>query len=175
MNPSFVLRNGQVDSNLVLPSLSELELSGVYYEREAPSMVSGYSLEGEKLLTMIRHVFSNAEKLAYINAELCLMKKPATLGLPGAKTRYDEFQAIHQLQAYATHFVGAFLPFHRAILHAHESALRTECGYTDWQPYVYCYRNRTIVSNVSQLLARATRCRQVQVQCHIRYGLWFRR
>ncbi|KAF2008959.1 Di-copper centre-containing protein [Aaosphaeria arxii CBS 175.79] len=81
------------------------------------------------------HTFSNTEKLAYIDAELCLMKKPATLGLPSTKTRFDEFQAIHALQAYATHFVGAFLPFHRAILHAHEQALRTECGYTDWQPY----------------------------------------
>ncbi|KAH7112119.1 hypothetical protein B0J11DRAFT_598072 [Dendryphion nanum] len=81
------------------------------------------------------HKFSNTEKVAYINAELCLMQKPATIGLPGAKTRFDEFQAIHQLQAYATHFVGAFLPFHRAILHAHETALRTQCGYTDWQPY----------------------------------------
>jgi len=33
------------------------------------------------------------------------MKKPATLGLRGAKTRFDEFQSIHQLQAYSTHFV----------------------------------------------------------------------
>jgi len=33
------------------------------------------------------------------------MKKPATLGLRGAKTKFDELQAIHQLQAYATHFV----------------------------------------------------------------------
>ncbi|KAH7389990.1 hypothetical protein BKA66DRAFT_558580 [Pyrenochaeta sp. MPI-SDFR-AT-0127] len=81
------------------------------------------------------HTFSNTEKLAYINAELCLMQKPASLGLPAAKTRFDEFQAIHQLQAYATHFVGAFLPFHRALLHAHETALRNECAYTGWQPY----------------------------------------
>ena len=52
-----------------------------------------------------RHTLTNAEKSAYINAELCLMKKPATLGLRGAKTRFDELQAIHQLQAYSTHFV----------------------------------------------------------------------
>lgn len=104
---------------------------------------------------MIRHTFSNTEKLAYLNAELCLMKKPATLGLPAAKTRFDELQAVHALQAYATHFVvsttrmlstppirwtlttankGAFLPFHRALMHAHETALRTECGYQGWQP-----------------------------------------
>jgi tyrosinase len=63
------------------------------------------------------------------------MRKPASVGLPGAKTRYDEFQAIHQLQSYATHYVGAFLPFHRAMLYAHEEALRKECDYKDWQPY----------------------------------------
>jgi len=63
------------------------------------------------------------------------MKKPATLGLRGTKTRFDEFQAIHQLQTYATHFVGAFLPFHRLMMHAHETALRNECGYTGYQPY----------------------------------------
>jgi tyrosinase len=63
------------------------------------------------------------------------MRKPAKLGLPGARSRFDEFQATHQLQAYATHFVGAFLPFHRAMLYAHEEALRNECGYDGWQPY----------------------------------------
>lgn len=63
------------------------------------------------------------------------MQKPAKLGLPGAKSRFDEFQATHQLQAFATHFVGAFLPFHRALLYAHEKALRNECGYDGWQPY----------------------------------------
>lgn len=103
-----------------------------------------------------RHTLSNNEKLEYINAELCLMKKPATMGLPGAKTRFDELQAIHQLQAYATHHVvswrliifrvmngwgtpadllqGGFLPFHRMMMHAHESALRDDCGYAGYQP-----------------------------------------
>ncbi|KAK0737959.1 hypothetical protein B0T18DRAFT_335390 [Schizothecium vesticola] len=81
------------------------------------------------------HKLTNAEKSAYINAELCLMKTPATLGLRGAKTRFDEFQSIHQLQAYSTHFVGSFLPFHRLMLHAHETALRNECGYIGYQPY----------------------------------------
>jgi len=52
-----------------------------------------------------RHTFSNAEKTAYINAELCLMSKPAKLQVKGVKTRFDDFQAIHQGQAYANHFV----------------------------------------------------------------------
>lgn len=54
---------------------------------------------------MGRHTLGNDEKLEYINAELCLMETPARLDLPAAKTRFDELQAIHQLQAYATHFV----------------------------------------------------------------------
>jgi tyrosinase len=29
---------------------------------------------------------------------------------------------------------GAFLPFHRMMMHAHESALRNECNYTGYQP-----------------------------------------
>jgi len=81
------------------------------------------------------HKLSNTEKRAYLDAELCLMKKPAKLGLPGTRTRFDDFQAIHQVQAYATHHVGAFLPFHRLLMHVHETALRTECGYTGYQPY----------------------------------------
>ncbi|KAK4151976.1 hypothetical protein C8A00DRAFT_35346 [Chaetomidium leptoderma] len=81
------------------------------------------------------HTLSNDEKLEYTNAELCLMEKPAHLGLPGARTRFDELQAIHQLQAYSTHFVGAFLPFHRMMMHSHEEALRGECNYTGYQPY----------------------------------------
>lgn len=85
---------------------------------------------------MNRHTFTNDEKLAYINAELCFMKKPPLLNsLPHAASRFEEFQALHQVQSYRTHFVGSFLPFHRAMLHAHEEALRSECGYKGWQPY----------------------------------------
>ncbi|TLD33725.1 hypothetical protein PspLS_01635 [Pyricularia sp. CBS 133598] len=110
----------------------------------------------------VEHTLSNADKKAYIDAELCLMDKPASLGLPGTRTKFDELQAIHQLQAYSTHHVvrvnpntlstpetpihtnaspppnikqGAFLPFHRLMMHAHETALRDDCGYTGRQPY----------------------------------------
>ncbi|TLS26409.1 hypothetical protein PpBr36_05572 [Pyricularia pennisetigena] len=110
--------------------------------------VACYSLMGCSLLPFVAgepctnpgqrrawHTLDNTEKKAYIDAELCLMAKPATLGLPGAKTRFDELQASHQLQAFATHNVAAFLPFHRLLLFAHETAMRTECGYTGFQPY----------------------------------------
>ncbi|KAM7219489.1 hypothetical protein V8F06_005044 [Rhypophila decipiens] len=81
------------------------------------------------------HTLSTAERQAYIDAELCLMSKPGTLGLRGARSKFDEFQAVHVSQAEIAHFVGQFFPFHRLYVWAHEEALRKECGYTGAQPY----------------------------------------
>lgn len=38
-------------------------------------------------------------------------------------------------QTRAYHNQGAFLPFHRYLVHTHETILRTECNYTGTQPY----------------------------------------
>ncbi|SPO07230.1 uncharacterized protein DNG_09924 [Cephalotrichum gorgonifer] len=81
------------------------------------------------------HTYTDEQKRAYIDAELCLMNKPATLGLSAAKNRFEELQAVHVLQSGITHGVGAFLPFHRLHMHAHELLLKTECGYGGTQPY----------------------------------------
>ncbi|KAL2265967.1 hypothetical protein VTJ83DRAFT_5319 [Remersonia thermophila] len=81
------------------------------------------------------HTFTDAEKRAYIDAELCLMAKPATLGLNGTKNRFEELQWTHQHQASIVHNVGAFLPYHRLLMWAHEKLLREECGYQGAQPY----------------------------------------
>jgi hypothetical protein len=83
---------------------SRIMLRSLYSKGTASSMVHAPS-NSRYRLTSSRHTFSNTEKSAYINAELCLMQKPATIGLPSAKTRFDELQAVHQLQAYATHYV----------------------------------------------------------------------
>jgi tyrosinase len=87
-----------------------------------------------KLQRKAWHTLSAVEKKAYIDAELCLMKLPATLGLTGAKNRFEELQSAHQVQAAITHGVGAFLPFHRLHMYAHEQLLRNECGYKGAQP-----------------------------------------
>ena len=87
-----------------------------------------------KLQRRAWHTLSATEKKAYIDAELCLMKLPATLGLTGAKNRFEELQSSHQAQAGITHGVGAFLPFHRLHMYAHEQLLRNECGYKGAQP-----------------------------------------
>ena len=49
--------------------------------------------------------FTAAGKTAYINAVLCLQSKPAKSGAfaPGAKSRYDDFVAVHINQTLSIH------------------------------------------------------------------------
>lgn len=58
-----------------------------------------------------RQDFSDLEKRAYLDAELCLMHdRRAATGAPGAQSRYDDLVAVHQLQASWVHLdgVGSF-------------------------------------------------------------------
>ncbi|KAE8382375.1 tyrosinase, partial [Aspergillus bertholletiae] len=71
-----------------------------------------------------------AQKQEYIDAELCLWNSPNQLHLKGSTNRFEDLQALHQNQTDIIHHVGQFLPFHRYFVHAHETLLRTECGYT---------------------------------------------
>lgn len=70
-----------------------------------------------------------AEKKAYIDAAVCLTKKPSRLGMAGSKL-HDDFALVHYNLANEIHSVAAFLPWHRFFVHVYEEALRTECGYT---------------------------------------------
>ncbi|KAK4455320.1 hypothetical protein QBC34DRAFT_340748 [Podospora aff. communis PSN243] len=63
------------------------------------------------------------------------MSTPATLGLRGTRTKFDELQSAHVLKMEIAHFTGQFLPFHRLFVWAHEQALQNECGFTGTQPY----------------------------------------
>ena len=47
------------------------------------------------------------EKKAYIDAELCLMRTPATLGLRGSRTKFDELQSAHVLKMEIAHFTAS--------------------------------------------------------------------
>ncbi|KAK0620901.1 hypothetical protein B0T14DRAFT_405614, partial [Immersiella caudata] len=80
------------------------------------------------------HSLTNAQKTAYLDAELCLMSKPSN-GLRGARTLFDDFQSTHISMAEIVHFAGQFLPYHRLFVWAHEQALERECGYKGGQPY----------------------------------------
>ena len=86
------------------------------------------------------------------------MERDPIQGFPApAKNRHEELQTLHVLTAGLTHgtvcpeldllvrlaealvantdtLQGAFLPFHRYLMHAHEHLLKTECGYEGTQP-----------------------------------------
>lgn len=65
------------------------------------------------------------------------MSKPSILDqtlYPGAKSRYDDFVAVHINFTLTIHGTGNFLGWHRYFVHAYEQALRNECGYTGYQP-----------------------------------------
>lgn len=48
-------------------------------------------------------VLTTREKKNYINAELCLMSRPAQTGLTAAVTRFDDLIKAHQVQAVVVH------------------------------------------------------------------------
>jgi len=125
-----------------------------------------------------RHTFSNVEKLEYINAELCLMQKPAKLGLSGCKTRFDELQAVHQLQSYATHHVVCWYTCTAAWLLTYEGRLPPlppspyESPRRSLEDRMQLHRLPTVRASTlllslthsfAQLLARATRCRKIHL------------
>ncbi|KAF2228226.1 hypothetical protein BDZ85DRAFT_301255 [Elsinoe ampelina] len=84
------------------------------------------------------HTLTDKEKKNYIKAVKCLMKKPSRMTdeAPGAKSRYDDFVAVHIQNTLSIHGTGNFLSWHRYFLWAYENALRTECSYTDAHPYL---------------------------------------
>ncbi|EIT78860.1 hypothetical protein F9C07_3730 [Aspergillus flavus] len=81
---------------------------------------------------------SKKERRDYIDAVLCLSSKPSKSDpsfAPGARSRYDDFVAVHINQTMFIHSTGNFLTWHRYFTWAYEQALRNECGYTGSQPY----------------------------------------
>ncbi|KAJ3039969.1 hypothetical protein HDV00_011635 [Rhizophlyctis rosea] len=89
----------------------------------------------------LRSVMKSADKKAYLKANVCVMKTPAKLThlkKIGAKTRWDELVALHQVMALQNYSSGSFFPFHRYFLHLHRSLLQ-KCDYNGalayrWEP-----------------------------------------
>lgn len=78
------------------------------------------------------------ERREYIDAVLCLQKKPSILDpalVPGSRSRTDDFTATHINQTLSIHLDGIFLSWHRNFVWLYEKALREECGYKGTQPY----------------------------------------
>ena len=57
---------------------------------------------------MYRHVLTDQEKQDYIKAEKCLMALPSKSGITHAKSRFDDLQAVHQLQGEIVHLTVSF-------------------------------------------------------------------
>jgi len=66
------------------------------------------------------------------------MSKPSLndpLTVPGAKSRFDDFVAVHINQTLSIHGTANFLSWHRFFTWTYEQALRSECSYAGYQPY----------------------------------------
>jgi tyrosinase len=76
------------------------------------------------------------EKSEYISAVKCLLSKPSQLtqAYPGARSRFDDFQAVHINLTEKYHFTGPFQPWHRVFVWQYENDLRELCGYKGGQP-----------------------------------------
>lgn len=79
-----------------------------------------------------------AEREAYTTAVLCLQHKPSQLDptvYHGAKSRYDDFVAVHINMTMKVHLDAIFLSWHRNFIYLYQQALVKECGYKGVAPY----------------------------------------
>ncbi|KAL1859683.1 hypothetical protein VTK73DRAFT_7501 [Phialemonium thermophilum] len=82
---------------------------------------------------------SVAQREEYVQAVLCLQKKPPKAPrdkVPGSLSRYDDFVATHITQAMLLHDPNHLFASHKYFIWSFEKALREECGYTGYQPYM---------------------------------------
>ncbi|KAK5655291.1 hypothetical protein OQA88_5858 [Cercophora sp. LCS_1] len=82
---------------------------------------------------------SIADREDYIKAVLCLQSKPAKAPkdkVPGALSRFDDFVATHMTTVGPLHSPAQLFGGHRYYIWAYEKALREECGYKGYQPYM---------------------------------------
>ncbi|KAF2754987.1 tyrosinase [Pseudovirgaria hyperparasitica] len=82
---------------------------------------------------------TDSEKKGYIAAVKCLSKLPPltpTSLETGVRSRYDDFVLTHINQTLNIHGTGNFFAWHRYYIWTYEQALRNECGYTGYQPYM---------------------------------------
>lgn len=85
------------------------------------------------------------ERKKYIEAVKCFQSKPSISDpnwAPGARSRFDDFVAIHIDKTREIHGTGNFLTWHRHFTWAYEQALKKECGYQGAQPYWNWFANQ---------------------------------
>ncbi|KAI0387433.1 Di-copper centre-containing protein [Hypomontagnella monticulosa] len=79
------------------------------------------------------------ERQEYVAAIKCLMKLPPKSDkerFPGAMSRYDDFVAYHMTHAMQLHDNYHLFGAHKYYVWLFEEALRNECGYKGYQPYM---------------------------------------
>ncbi|KAH9993471.1 hypothetical protein F4779DRAFT_608603 [Xylariaceae sp. FL0662B] len=82
---------------------------------------------------------SETEREEYVAAVTCLMKLPPKSDqerFPGALSRFDDFVAYHMTHAMQLHDNFHLFGAHKYYVWLFEEALRNECGYTGYQPYM---------------------------------------
>jgi len=82
---------------------------------------------------------SETQRQEYVAAVKCLMKLPPKSDksrFPGALSRYDDFVAYHMTHAMQLHDNMHLFGAHKYYVWLFEEALRNECGYTGYQPYM---------------------------------------
>ncbi|KAK7754593.1 hypothetical protein SLS62_003376 [Diatrype stigma] len=82
---------------------------------------------------------SEEQRQEYTAAVTCLMKLPPKTDretFPGALSRFDDFVAYHMTHAMQLHDNLHLFGAHKYYVWLFEEALRNECGYTGYQPYM---------------------------------------
>ncbi|GAW20786.1 hypothetical protein ANO14919_102970 [Xylariales sp. No.14919] len=82
---------------------------------------------------------SETQRQEYVAAINCLTKLPPKSDktrFPGALSRYDDFVAYHMTHAMQLHDNMHLFGAHKYYVWLFEEALRNECGYTGYQPYM---------------------------------------
>ncbi|KAI1371809.1 Di-copper centre-containing protein [Hypoxylon crocopeplum] len=82
---------------------------------------------------------SETQRQEYVAAVTCLMKLPPKADktrFPGAMSRFDDFVAYHMTHAMQLHDNFHLFGAHKYFVWLFEEALRNECGYTGYQPYM---------------------------------------
>ncbi|KAI3339961.1 hypothetical protein F4824DRAFT_518066 [Ustulina deusta] len=140
--PEALLRYHDADPVVVLKELQQFALTTLQNDTRPPSQ--GCTLE-KAAKRRDWEALSKAERHDYIQAVKCLvMKKPISdpKWASAARTRYDDFVAVHTNVTPVIHGTGNFFAWHRYYLWTYETALREECGYKGYQPYWNWFSHR---------------------------------
>jgi tyrosinase len=73
--------------------------------------------------------YSASDRLAFMTAIKCLMKKPPSGKFSPAANRYEDLVRLHQQFMPNIHNNAKFLVWHRYFLWTYEQVLRAECGF----------------------------------------------